>query len=62
MAGATHPKIRERHGEAYRGMLEQRAASSGVSDRVVFDDTYRDLASLTELIESADLVVLPYDS
>ena len=29
---------------------------------VTFDDTYRDLASLTELIQSADLVVLPYDS
>ena len=27
-----------------------------------FDDSYRDLASLTELIQSADLVVLPYDS
>ena len=31
-------------------------------DVVSFDDTYRDLASLTELIRSADLVVLPYDS
>ncbi len=27
-----------------------------------FDDTYRDLAALAELIRSADLVVLPYDS
>ncbi len=29
---------------------------------VTFDDGYRDLMSLTELIQSADLVVLPYDS
>ena len=29
---------------------------------VSFDDTYRDLAALTELIASADLIVLPYDS
>ena len=60
VAGATHPKIREQHGEAYREMLVDRAASSPV--HVTFDDTYRDLMSLTELIQSADLVVLPYDS
>lgn len=60
VAGATHPKVRERHGEAYREMLVDRAASSIVD--ITFDDTYRDLMSLTELIQSADLVVLPYDS
>jgi glycosyltransferase involved in cell wall biosynthesis len=60
VAGATHPKVRERHGEAYRQMLVGRAASSIVD--ITFDDTYRDLMSLTELIQSADLVVLPYDS
>ena len=60
IAGATHPKVRERHGEAYREMLAERAASSPVD--ILFDDTYRDLMSLTELIQSADLVVLPYDS
>ena len=60
VAGATHPKVRERHGEAYRQMLAGRAASSIVD--ITFDDTYRDLMSLTELIQSADLVVLPYDS
>ncbi|MFW2334796.1 glycosyltransferase [Ilumatobacter sp.] len=62
VAGATHPKVRERHGEAYREMLVERAATSTVPADVSFDDTYRDLASLTELIESADVVVLPYDS
>ncbi len=60
VAGATHPKVREQHGEAYREMLVERAASSIVD--ISFDDTYRDLMSLTELIQSADLVVLPYDS
>ncbi len=62
VAGATHPKVRERHGEEYRDMLVDRAARSGAAARVTFDDTYRDLVSLTELIRSADLVVLPYDS
>jgi polysaccharide biosynthesis protein PslF len=62
VAGATHPKVRARHGEAYRDELVSRASASSAAARVVFDDTYRDLASLTELIASADLVVLPYDS
>jgi polysaccharide biosynthesis protein PslF len=60
VAGATHPKVRERDGEAYRQMLVSRAASSIVD--ITFDDAYRDLMSLTDLIQSADLVVLPYDS
>lgn len=62
IAGATHPKVREAHGEAYRDMLVERVAASRASADVVFDDTYRDLASLTQLIQSADVVVLPYDS
>jgi polysaccharide biosynthesis protein PslF len=62
VAGATHPKVLERSGEAYRQMLHLRSWSSGAAPFVAFDDTYRDLAALTELIASADLVVLPYDS
>ncbi len=62
IAGTTHPKVREHSGESYREMLVDRAARSTGGPEVVFDDTYRDLASLTALIQSADLVVLPYDS
>ncbi len=62
VAGATHPKVRERSGEAYREMLIDRAARSGSGSRISFDDSYRDLEALTTLIRSADLVVLPYDS
>lgn len=62
VAGATHPKVVQRSGEAYREMLIRRAAESGVSAQVSFDGAYRDLASLNSLIRSADLVVLPYDS
>ena len=62
VAGATHPKVLAHSGEAYRQMLITRAWSSGASPFVTFDDTYRDLAALTDLISSADLVVLPYDS
>jgi glycosyltransferase involved in cell wall biosynthesis len=62
IAGATHPKVREHSGEAYREMLVQRASRSGCASSISFDDAYRDLESLTELIRSADVVVLPYDS
>lgn len=62
VAGATHPKVRADAGEAYREMLIRRSWSSGAAANVTFDDTYRDLAALTSLITSADLVVLPYDS
>jgi glycosyltransferase involved in cell wall biosynthesis len=62
IAGTTHPKVRERSGESYREMLVGRAAASGASAAISFDDTYRDLPSLMGLIRSADLVVLPYDS
>ena len=62
VAGATHPKVLAHAGEAYREMLIQRAWSSGAVTHVSFDDAYRDLTSLTELICSCDVVVLPYDS
>lgn len=62
IAGATHPCVRASSGEQYRTMLSRRAESLGVSDYVDFDDGYRDLATLTDLIVTADLVVLPYDS
>jgi glycosyltransferase involved in cell wall biosynthesis len=62
IAGSTHPKVREHAGEAYREMLIDRADRSGSGSRITFDNSYRDLESLTSLIRSADLVVLPYDS
>ena len=62
IAGATHPKVRQQSGEAYRSMLVERARRSGSGAKISFDDSYRDLESLTDLIRAADLVVLPYDS
>jgi glycosyltransferase involved in cell wall biosynthesis len=62
IAGATHPKVLAHAGESYRRTLADRAASSAAAPHVSFDDAYRDLASLTQLIRSADVVVLPYDS
>jgi glycosyltransferase involved in cell wall biosynthesis len=62
VAGATHPKVLTRDGDAYREMLVKRCWRSGASRSVSFDDSYRDLPALTRLISGADLVVLPYDS
>ena len=62
VAGRTHPKVLEREGERYRRSLERRVIQRGVSEMVVFDDAYRSLGSLHQLIDRADLVVLPYDS
>jgi glycosyltransferase involved in cell wall biosynthesis len=62
VAGRTHPKVFAQQGERYRQMLRQRVSDHGVADLVQFDDSYRDVVSLTSLIESADVVVLPYDS
>jgi len=62
IAGATHPKVRAHAGEAYREMLMQRSWRGGACRSVSFDDSYRDLPSLSQLINGADLVVLPYDS
>jgi polysaccharide biosynthesis protein PslF len=62
IAGATHPKVAARSGESYRHMLAARVIDVGASEMVSFDDSYRDLGGLTDLIRSVDLVVLPYDS
>jgi glycosyltransferase involved in cell wall biosynthesis len=62
VAGGTHPKVLARQGDVYRESLIERVARNDLGDVVQFDNSYRDLSSLYELIQSVDLVVLPYDS
>jgi glycosyltransferase involved in cell wall biosynthesis len=62
VAGRTHPKVFEQHGDAYRDSLKALAAELGITDSVRWDDVYLDQATLSRLIRSADVVVLPYDS
>jgi len=62
VAGQTHPKVLAANGEAYRNALIERAARNGVGGSVFFDATYRDVESHTALLQSATVVVLPYDS
>jgi polysaccharide biosynthesis protein PslF len=62
VAGQTHPKVLAADGEAYRDARMQQARRNGVADSVYFDGGYRSVAMLTALIQSAAVVVLPYDS
>ncbi|MEV6637221.1 glycosyltransferase [Actinoplanes sp. NPDC051470] len=62
VAGRTHPKVLEQHGDVYRDGLKKLAADLGVADVVRWEDRYLDQAELSALIRSADVVVLPYDS
>jgi polysaccharide biosynthesis protein PslF len=62
VAGRTHPKVLATHGESYRQERIEQAKRHGISSSVAFDADYRDVASLTALIQSSKVVVLPYDS
>jgi polysaccharide biosynthesis protein PslF len=62
IAGRTHPKVLAADGEAYRDARAEQARLAGVADSVAFDPSYRDVSSLTTLVQSSAVVVLPYDS
>jgi polysaccharide biosynthesis protein PslF len=62
IAGRTHPKVLAADGEAYRNARAEQARLRGVADSVAFDASYRDVSSLTALVQSSAAVVLPYDS
>jgi polysaccharide biosynthesis protein PslF len=62
VAGQTHPKVLLRDGEAYRERLKAQVAQLALTADVSFDSRYRDSAALGELVDSADVVLLPYDS
>jgi glycosyltransferase involved in cell wall biosynthesis len=62
VAGETHPRVRARDGEAYRDSLAARASAHGVADLVRFDARFLPARALGDLIGSADVVLLPYDS
>jgi glycosyltransferase involved in cell wall biosynthesis len=60
--GKTHPKVAQRDGEQYRAALTSRATTLGVADMVDLDDRYLGVGELAELVQRADVVLLPYDS
>ena len=58
--GATHPPIKDRHGEAYRHMLEARAHRLGVDANIIFHNRFVSQAELSEFLSAADIYVTPY--
>ena len=62
VAGQTHPKVLLRDGEAYRERLKAQVAALELGAHVSFDSRYRDNVALGELVDAADVVLLPYDS
>ena len=62
VAGSTHPKVLAADGESYRNARIEQAWRNGVAASVEFDADYRDVPTLTAMIQSCAAVVLPYDS
>jgi glycosyltransferase involved in cell wall biosynthesis len=62
VAGQTHPKVLESHGEAYRDSLRRLADDLHVDHLLTFDASYRPTSALPDLIASASAVLLPYES
>ena len=60
VAGATHPGVVARDGEAYREGLRAQAERLGVSANLRFVDKYLSLDELLDLLQLADVYVTPY--
>ena len=60
IAGATHPNLIAREGEAYRHKLQQLAASLDVERHIHWIDAFVETGELLDLIEAADIYVTPY--
>ena len=58
--GATHPHVKERHGETYRLMLESRAQRLGVDASMIFHNRFVSRDELTEFLSAADIYITPY--
>lgn len=62
VAGRTHPKVLERNGEAYREGLQLRIDELGLTESIQLKADYLSDEALAELVASASIVLLPYDS
>jgi glycosyltransferase involved in cell wall biosynthesis len=58
--GATHPHVKQQHGETYRHMLQTRAERLGVDANVIFHNRFVSHEELVEFLGAADLYVTPY--
>jgi glycosyltransferase involved in cell wall biosynthesis len=58
--GATHPHVKERDGETYRIMLENRARRLGVDSNMIFHNRFVSQPELNEFLSAADIYITPY--
>ena len=58
--GATHPHVKQHHGEAYRHMLQTRAERLGVDANVIFHNRFVSHEELVEFLGVADIYTTPY--
>jgi glycosyltransferase involved in cell wall biosynthesis len=58
--GATHPHVKQHHGETYRLMLAERAQRLGIDANVIFDNRFVSQSELVRFISAADIYITPY--
>jgi glycosyltransferase involved in cell wall biosynthesis len=58
--GATHPKLVEHQGEAYRESLMTRVRELEIEDHVIFFNQFVDQSTLLDFISMCDVYVTPY--
>lgn len=62
VAGRTHPKVLAREGQSYREQLQDRIDRLELGDCVELRADYLTAPDLADLVSSASIVLLPYDS
>jgi glycosyltransferase involved in cell wall biosynthesis len=62
IAGQTHPKVLLHQGDIYRDRLREQVRRAQLGPWVRFDGRYRGAVALADLVQAADVVLLPYDS
>lgn len=58
--GATHPHVKEREGETYRLMLENKSRRLGMEQHVIFHNRFVSHTELTQFLAAADIYITPY--
>lgn len=58
--GETHPKEREKRGEAYRTLLEEKVHKLHLEDHVQFVNRYLSLEELSTYLTATDIYLTPY--
>ena len=58
--GKTHPNVLKLSGEEYRNFLKRLVQQNGLSDHVVFIDTFLEEEALCEYLSAIDIYITPY--